>query len=126
VDFIAKKGLFTKDNIILGGMLLGGGYLLYRYFTPKKIADTITDYTIKKTWEYAKTLPNEYYNRSKVFSFNSGLKTKVKGAEQTEQFINIAGIITRVNPFTAPVSPIIDWVLSKTSGSINKNLGGYF
>ena len=101
-------------ELILGGLILGGGYLAYKYFTPKKIAETITT----KTIEYVKVLPSQYYKQQKVLSLPYSEENPQVASAET--FVNIAGIITRVNPFTRTVSPIVDWVLMKTG----KILGG--
>ena len=109
----------TTNKLLLGGLILGGGYLLYKYFTPKKIADVVT----QKGVNYIMGLPKEYYTREKTFIFSEDIKENVIGSAQTEHFLNLVGIITRVNPFTKSISPIIDFAMSKTSNMINSWVG---
>jgi len=104
----------SHRNLIIIGGIIAGGYLLYKYFTPKKIADTITDTTI----HYIAGLPKQLYEREKIFIIP--YKDKVAGAEVTEQFVNISAMINRINPFIKPVAPIIDWVLGRTSDQLGK------
>jgi len=121
---MAKKPFKIPNSFFWAALILGGGYMAYKYFTPGKIANTVSKKIIEGTLNYTKKLPGEYWKREKVFNFSEDIKTNVKGAAQTEDFINLTGIITRVNPFTRPISPVIDYVFSETGKSINKYLGG--
>ena len=111
----------TKNLLIIGAVILGGGYLLSKYFTPKRIADTITDYGIKKI----AAAPGELYKQQQVLTipYNQELPF-AREVDITEKFVNISAIITRINPFTRPVSPLIDWSLTTLSKNLKSLFGG--
>lgn len=122
----------TRNNLIILGIALAGGYLIYNYFTGGSKKPPESNYpsynfmegVANKVYVEVGKLPYKYWDRSRVFKFNENINTNVAGAKQTESFLNLVGIVTRVNPFTRLISPFVDVAFEKTSGAINKYLGG--
>jgi len=122
----------TRNNLIILGAILGGGYLIYNYLTGGTKKPPESNYpsynfmegVANKVYVEVGKLPYKYWERSKVFEFNENINTNVTGAKQTQDFLNLTGIITRVNPFTRMVAPFVDVALKGTSDYINKYLGG--
>jgi len=118
----------TTDLLIIGGALVGGVYLLSKYFKPTDLIANATKNIIDKTVDTTKTYivkgTTDNFKTTQVFKFNKKINSGIPQAKQTQDFLNISSFITRNNPFTRTISPIIDYTLKFTSETINKYLGG--